>query len=190
MYVFYALYYFMTFYIHLWISLTYNKYKYKYIYIGCNWKLWTNFRHHFHISKPEKMCISTCVRKNYSCKLQVKEYCTCMMVLQHILAVLCEMFSIEPILTNGQVQDPSHGLHACQISILYRVLPVGTPKKPCVCSSCWQWRGTSPLHCGCLSDYLQLHQHLWLDAVVHNETCCGMHLISWRTFWLLIINVL
>jgi hypothetical protein len=31
-------------------------------------------------------------------------------------------------------------------------LPVRTPKNLCVCSSCWQQRGTSPSHCGCLSD--------------------------------------
>jgi hypothetical protein len=35
-------------------------------------------------------------------------------------------------------------------------LPVGTCKNPCVCSSCWQRRETSPSHSGCLSDYLQL----------------------------------
>jgi hypothetical protein len=42
------------------------------------------------------------------------------MVLRHILAVLCEMFSITPIMTDGQVEeDPLHGLHARQIQILW-----------------------------------------------------------------------
>jgi hypothetical protein len=82
----------------------------------------------------------------------------------------------------------------CMASLLARFessgfLPVGTPKNPCVCSSCWQQRGTSPSHCGCLSDYLQLPQHLWTDAAVYDETCQGMHWISWRAFWALIINV-
>jgi hypothetical protein len=72
----------------------------------------------------------------------------------------------------------------------YQFLPVGTPKNPCVCSSCWQQRSTSPLHCGCLSDYPQLSQHLWMEVVVHDETCQDVHWISWRTFWALIINVL
>jgi hypothetical protein len=66
---------------------------------------------------------------------------------------------------------------------------VRTPKNPCVCSSCWQQR-TSLLHCGCLSDHLQLSWHLSMDVVVHNETCWGMHCISWRTSSALIINVL
>jgi hypothetical protein len=53
-------------------------------------------------------------------------------------------------------------------------LLVGTPKNPCACSSCWQWRGTSPSHCGCLSDYLQLPRHLWTDiasTMRHVEAC-------------------
>jgi hypothetical protein len=34
-------------------------------------------------------------------------------VLGHILAVLCEMFSITPIVTDGWVEEePLHGLHA------------------------------------------------------------------------------
>jgi hypothetical protein len=38
---------------------------------------------------------------------------TCVMVLRHILAVLCEMFSVTPIMADGEVQeDPLHGLHA------------------------------------------------------------------------------
>jgi hypothetical protein len=41
---------------------------------------------------------------------------TWMMVLRHILAVMCEMFSITPIMTDGWVkEDPLHSLHARQI---------------------------------------------------------------------------
>jgi hypothetical protein len=65
-----------------------------------------------------------------------------------------------------------------------------TPKHPCVCSSYSQRRETSPSHCGCLWDYSQLHRHLWRDVAVHDATCRGLHWISWRTFWALIINVL
>jgi hypothetical protein len=70
------------------------------------------------------------------------------------------------------------------------IFTCGVPKSPCVCSFCWQQRGTSPSHCGCLSDYPQLPRHLWTDMAVHDETCWGMHWISWRTFWALIINIL
>jgi hypothetical protein len=43
---------------------------------------------------------------------------------------------------------------------------------------------------GCLSDYPQLPRHLWMDAAVRDETCRGGRRISWRAFWVLIINVL
>jgi hypothetical protein len=52
-------------------------------------------------------------------------------------------------------------------------LPVGTPKYPCVCSSCWHRRGIS--HYGSLSEYPQLTWQLWTDAAVHDETCRGVH---------------
>jgi hypothetical protein len=39
-------------------------------------------------------------------------------------------------------------------------LSAGTPKSSCVCSSCWQWRGLSPLRCGYLSHYLHQPWHL------------------------------
>jgi hypothetical protein len=57
-------------------------------------------------------------------------------------------------------------------------------------SPCWQRRFTSPSYCGCFSDYLQLLWHLWIYAVVHDETCWDIHGISWRTFWALTIDVL
>jgi hypothetical protein len=69
-------------------------------------------------------------------------------------------------------------------------LPVGTPKflMPCVYSSCWQRKGTSPSHCGCLSDSLHLPRHLWTDEAVHDDMCRGVHWISWKTFWTLVIR--
>jgi hypothetical protein len=40
-------------------------------------------------------------------------------------------------------------------------------------------RGISPLHCGCLSDYSKLPWNLWMDAVVHDETCpCALDLME------------
>jgi hypothetical protein len=59
----------------------------------------------------------------------------------------------------------------------------GASKNAYACSSCWHRRGTSPSPCGCLSDYLQLPRHISTDVAVHNETCRGVHWISWRTFW-------
>jgi hypothetical protein len=39
-----------------------------------------------------------------------------MMAFGHILAVLCEVFSIKPIMTDGYVEENSlHGVHARQI---------------------------------------------------------------------------
>jgi hypothetical protein len=78
---------------------------------------------------------------------------TCMMVLRHILAVLCEMFSITP----SRPLDRYRRTH-CMASMLARfesseLLPVGHLR---VCSSCWQRRGTSSSHWGCLSDCPQL----------------------------------
>jgi hypothetical protein len=47
------------------------------------------------------------------------EYGTCMMVLRHILAVLCETFSVTSIIFDEYAEeDPLHDLHACQIWIL------------------------------------------------------------------------
>jgi hypothetical protein len=41
---------------------------------------------------------------------------TCKMVLRHILAVLCEMLSLTPIMADGKAEeDPLHSLHARQI---------------------------------------------------------------------------
>jgi hypothetical protein len=37
------------------------------------------------------------------------------------------------------------------------------------------------LHCGCLSDCPHLPLHLCADAAAHDETCRGVHRISWST---------
>jgi hypothetical protein len=59
--------------------------------------------------------------------------------------------------------------------------PQRTPKTPCtVCSSCWQRRGTSPSHCGCLSDYPQLPPYVCTDVAVHDGTCRGVHWMACR----------
>jgi hypothetical protein len=49
--------------------------------------------------------------------LSVRDECgACAMVLRHILAALCEMLPITPIMTDGYVvEDPLHGLYARQI---------------------------------------------------------------------------
>jgi hypothetical protein len=81
---------------------------------------------------------------------------------------------------------------ACKLAWLESsgFLPVGTPKNPCVCSSCWQQTATSPMHCGCLSDYPQLPRHLWTDAAVRNGFYEGVNWILWMTFWAFTIIVL
>jgi hypothetical protein len=68
-------------------------------------------------------------------------------------------------------------------------VPVTTPRHPCVCISCWQRTGISPLHCGCLADYPQRSRRLRADAAVHDETWWCVYWISWRTFWALIIYI-
>jgi hypothetical protein len=95
---------------------------------------------------------------------------TCMMVLRHILAVLCEMFSVTCIMSEGQVEeDPLRGLQDHPTWILW-IFTCGAPRNRCIFSSFWQQTDTSPSHCGCLSDYPQLPRHLWTDVAVHDET--------------------
>jgi hypothetical protein len=97
-----------------------------------------------------------------------------------ILCTPCEVVSVTPIITNVEVEEiPLNNLPARQIWSLW-ISTCWDTWYLCVCTSCWQWRGTSPSHFGCLSDCLQLLWHLWIDE--------GVHWISW-TFWALIINV-
>jgi hypothetical protein len=43
-----------------------------------------------------------------------------MMELRRILAVLCEVFSVTPIMTGGYIEDvPVRGFHARQVSLLW-----------------------------------------------------------------------
>jgi hypothetical protein len=73
-----------------------------------------------------------------------------------------------------------------QIWILW-IITAGTQKFLCVCSSCWQRRGISS-HCGCLSDYPHLPRHSSTDA--QDDQCRGLHGLSWKTFWTIIIKVI
>jgi hypothetical protein len=66
---------------------------------------------------------------------------------------------------------------------------VGTSKNVFVCSSFSQRRCTSSFHFGRLSHHQQLPRYLWTDAAFNDETCLGVHCVSWRTFWAFIINV-
>jgi hypothetical protein len=36
---------------------------------------------------------------------------------------------------------------------------------------------------GCRPEYPQLSRHLWTVAALRDETCWGVHWISWTTFW-------
>jgi hypothetical protein len=107
---------------------------------------------------------------------------TCMMVLRHILTVLCEMFTITRIMTDGYVEEnPLHSLHAPRRIWILWIFTCGTQTQHLL---------TTKRHSGCLSDYPQLPRHLWTDAALPDETCRGVHWISWGTFWALIIEVL
>jgi hypothetical protein len=58
-------------------------------------------------------CLSDLTKLLEAVPLAAEHECgTCMIVLRHILAALCEMFSVTPIMVQ---EDPLHGLHAGQI---------------------------------------------------------------------------
>jgi hypothetical protein len=66
----------------------------------------------FHLTRPDK---ATGRRTTGSRSTHV--------VLRHISALLCEMFSVAPIMTDGQIEeDPLHGLHARRTWILTSVV--------------------------------------------------------------------
>jgi hypothetical protein len=106
------------------------------------------------------------------CVLYLKE---CVVMFQHNLATLCVIFSVTLIMVDGWVKEDT--LDGLMFAIFQSsgLLSVETPKTPCVWSSCSQQRGTSPLHCGCLLDQLQIPQHLGMNMLVHEEKCRGMH---------------
>jgi hypothetical protein len=90
----------------------------------------TTFGHEFHKPKQENMSASAYLWKYLICELQQKEYHACMMVLRHMLAVLCEMFSVTAVMTEGQMEEDH-----CMAFTLARFqssgfLPVGTPTDP------------------------------------------------------------
>jgi hypothetical protein len=81
-----------------------------------------------------------------------------------------KMFSVTPVLTDAR-----------QISVLWIFTCGGTYKPRCM-QLLLTMKGTSPSHCGCMSDSAQLLWHLWTDVAVHDETCRGANWISWRHF--------
>jgi hypothetical protein len=66
----------------------------------------------FHLHDPPKLLEDV--------PLTEHECGTCMMVLRHISAVLCEVLWTTPVMTEGQVEEePLHGLNAPQMWILW-----------------------------------------------------------------------
>jgi hypothetical protein len=92
------------------------------------------------------------------------ECVTCVMVLWHILAVLSNTCHGRWIGTGVPTAWPPLSPDLNPLNFY----PWGHQNTPCVCSSCWQRRGTSS-HCGCVSYYPPLPWHLWTDAAV--EAC-------------------
>jgi hypothetical protein len=93
------------------------------------------------------------------------------MVLQHILTMLCEIFSITPIMSTTWPRW-SPDLKFCE------VLPVGTPKNTCVCIFCWWRRGTSPWivnACHIICSYPRIFEWISQSKMRYIEV--------WRTFW-------
>jgi hypothetical protein len=118
------------------------------------------------------MSISTCVRRHLICVIAERLHDGASAHFSRAVRdVLNNPYHDRCIGTWGPTAWPP----PCQIWIL-GIFTRGTPKNPCVCSSCWQRRGTSPSHCGCLSDYPQLPRHLWTASghVLIWTSCFGM----------------
>jgi hypothetical protein len=124
----------VIFYINMWhIFIFFSFYFLKnWVYLKGVDKLWERVPH----MKTRKNFHIDMYVENLFCELRLKEYYTCMMVLWHVLAMLCKMFSVTPITIIGLEEDPLCGLHAHRIWIIC-ILPLGTPKIPCGCSSLW-----------------------------------------------------
>jgi hypothetical protein len=71
--------------------------------------------------------------------------------------VLCDVFSITPIVTHGQAEEES--LHGLQAPLDFYLWGHQNPL-------CMQLLLTMKRHHGCLSDYLQVPQYLWMNVAV------------------------
>jgi hypothetical protein len=88
------------------LSNTYIRYTIYKVQLKCADKFWARVP----FTKTRRKLSQQHVSGNISF---VKECCTCLMVLRHILAVLCEMFSVKPIMTDGNVAEvPLHDLRS------------------------------------------------------------------------------
>jgi hypothetical protein len=133
------------------------------IYTRRNCKIPTVSGREFHVPKQGTVCISTCVRTYSVCELWLKEHCTCMIVLRHIVAVLWEMFC--------QDQWLLRGLQVRLTSIL-----CGDAYRPL----CMQLLLTSPRTVDACQNIRNCPGNLWADVAVHDETCRGGRWMSWR----------
>jgi hypothetical protein len=101
------------------------------------------------------------------------------MVLRHILAVLCQVFSVKPIMTGRQVEeDPLHGLHSphtwipristCggHLKILVYAAPVDNEEalKHCIVDACQTIR-----------NYPQIFERMRGSVVRHVEESIEYH---------------
>jgi hypothetical protein len=76
--------------------------------------------------------------------------------------------------------DKHHGLQFRQFES-YGFLPTEASKYACARRCSWKTRSTSTSPSEYLSDYQKLPWHLWTDAAVRDDTCRGVHWISWGT---------
>jgi hypothetical protein len=95
----------------------------------------------------------------------------------HIFAVLCEVFSV-PMTDRGKPiacppRSPDLNPLQCylwrHLKILVYAAPVDNEEALHIVDACQTTR--------------QLPRHLWTHATARDETCRGVHWISWRTFW-------
>jgi hypothetical protein len=146
----------------------------------------TGFGHEYHILKQEKMSI-LCVWKHLICELYMKELCACMMVLRHILAVVWEMISTIPIMTD---EDPVHGLCARLVWILW-ILTCRDSKRPLYMRLLLTTKRQFTI--ALWTPVVRLSSNwfcIFERTVIHDESCQGVHWISSRASWTLIVNIL
>jgi hypothetical protein len=88
------------------------------------------------------------------------------------LSVLCLMFTITPIMINGQVEeDPLHNLHVRQISLLW-ILTCGDTEIS-LSMQLLKIKGHFTISLW-MPVYQQLPRHLWMNVAEHEETCRGL----------------